>query len=346
MFIYNSTSKRTDSESRRSKLIEKEIKGDKKSKDDVIKILLLGTGDAGKSTFLKQLNLLHSDKGELDKQTYVDILRENCLLTMQQLLGCNHPDYKLPVELQKHSKKVLKATDLLTVVSNIEVLASNEFIFNIFYSRGYYKIQIPCVSEYYWANAGRFASDGFIPTRDDILRCRLKTTGIQTVDFSVDHLKFTVVDVGGQRSERRKWLHCFDNVTAIIFLSALDEYDMYLEEDEEKSRFNESLNLWSEVTGSQFFCPQIWILFLNKQDSLKKKVEYQSIHKYYDDISEEDGKNLDKCVEYFKKKYESNYNGSSTFYVYTTCALDTDNCQKVFDAIRDGVVNAAISLAY
>ena len=41
-----------------------------------------------------------------------------------------------------------------------------------------------------------------------------------------------MVDVGGQRSERRKWIHCFENVTSIIFLVALSEYDQVLVESE------------------------------------------------------------------------------------------------------------------
>lgn len=40
-------------------------------------------------------------------------------------------------------------------------------------------------------------------------------------------------DVGGQRSERKKWIHCFEGVTAIIFCVAMSEYDMVLAEDEE-----------------------------------------------------------------------------------------------------------------
>lgn len=39
-----------------------------------------------------------------------------------------------------------------------------------------------------------------------------------------------MVDVGGQRSERRKWIHCFENVTSIMFLVALSEYDQALAE--------------------------------------------------------------------------------------------------------------------
>ena len=40
-------------------------------------------------------------------------------------------------------------------------------------------------------------------------------------------------DIGGQRSERKKWIHCFEGVTAIIFLVALSEYDLFLAEDQE-----------------------------------------------------------------------------------------------------------------
>lgn len=40
-------------------------------------------------------------------------------------------------------------------------------------------------------------------------------------------------DVGGQRSERRRWVHCFEGVTCVIFCGALNEYDMMLVEDDE-----------------------------------------------------------------------------------------------------------------
>ena len=43
-------------------------------------------------------------------------------------------------------------------------------------------------------------------------------------------------DVGGQRSERKKWIHCFEGVTAIIFLVAMSEYDLTLAEDQEMVR--------------------------------------------------------------------------------------------------------------
>ncbi len=41
-------------------------------------------------------------------------------------------------------------------------------------------------------------------------------------------LSIHLFDVGGQRSERKKWIHCFEAVTSIIFCVALSEYDQVL----------------------------------------------------------------------------------------------------------------------
>jgi len=78
----------------------------------------------------------------------------------------------------------------------------------------------------------------------------------------------------------------------------------------------------------------------------KKKIEQKSLHYYFDDISEEDGQNLDKCVEYLQKKYEEKYNGINPFYCYTTCALDTNNCLKVFEAVSDSLLTLSLKAVH
>lgn len=72
-------------------------------------------------------------------------------------------------------------------------------------------------------NCERFADPDFTPTNEDILRTRVMTSGIIETKFEVDGLEFIIIDVGGQRSERRKWIHCFENVNAVIYIAALDE---------------------------------------------------------------------------------------------------------------------------
>ncbi|KAJ1552421.1 guanine nucleotide-binding protein subunit alpha, partial [Nowakowskiella sp. JEL0078] len=72
----------------------------------------------------------------------------------------------------------------------------------------------------------------FVPTDQDVLRSRVKTTGITETTFHIGELNYRLFDVGGQRSERKKWIHCFENVTCIVFLVAISEYDQVLVEDE------------------------------------------------------------------------------------------------------------------
>jgi guanine nucleotide-binding protein G(i) subunit alpha len=85
---------------------------------------------------------------------------------------------------------------------------------------------------YYFNAIDRMAAGNYLPTDQDILRSRVKTTGITETTFKVGELTYRLFDVGGQRSERKKWIHCFENVTALVFLVSLSEYDQMLYEDE------------------------------------------------------------------------------------------------------------------
>lgn len=65
----------------------------------------------------------------------------------------------------------------------------------------------------------------YLPTQQDILLARKPTKGIHEYDFEIKNVPFKMVDVGGQRSERRRWFECFDSVTSILFLVSSSEYD-------------------------------------------------------------------------------------------------------------------------
>jgi len=80
----------------------------------------------------------------------------------------------------------------------------------------------------------------YMPTDQDIIRCRAKTTGIVETTFHLGPLIYRMFDVGGQRSERKKWIHCFDNVTAILFVVAISGYDQCLAEDRDSNQVSSS----------------------------------------------------------------------------------------------------------
>mmetsp|Transcript_88295 Transcript_88295/g.252559 ORF Transcript_88295/g.252559 Transcript_88295/m.252559 type:complete len:81 (-) Transcript_88295:610-852(-) len=68
----------------------------------------------------------------------------------------------------------------------------------------------------------------YTPSEEDVLLCRSRTIGIVKTVLEIDKNEFNIFDVGGQRNERRKWIHCFDEVTAVIFVAALSEYDQVI----------------------------------------------------------------------------------------------------------------------
>lgn len=82
----------------------------------------------------------------------------------------------------------------------------------------------------------RLWDKNYVPTDQDLLRSRLRTTGITETVFDLGQLTYRMFDVGGQRSERKKWIHCFENVNCLLFLVAISGYDQCLVEDKDGVR--------------------------------------------------------------------------------------------------------------
>ncbi len=120
-----------------------------------------------------------------------------------------------------------------------------------------------------------------------MLRVRVPTTGIIEYPFVLENITFRMVDVGGQRSERRKWIHCFENVTSIMFLAALSEYDQVLVESDNENRMEESKALFRTIITYPWFQNSSVILFLNKKDLLEEKIMHSHLVDYFPEF---DGK--------------------------------------------------------
>lgn len=126
---------------------------------------------------------------------------------------------------------------------------------------------------YYYSDLDRLFSPGYQPSDGDILRCRNKTTGIIETEFPLQDRTYRIFDVGGQRSERKKWIHCFENVTAVLFIVALSGYDACLVEDKESNQMKEALMLFDNICNSKWFVRTSMILFLNKVDVFRTMIE-------------------------------------------------------------------------
>ncbi|KAL3806444.1 hypothetical protein ACHAXA_011795 [Cyclostephanos tholiformis] len=129
----------------------------------------------------------------------------------------------------------------------------------------------------YLDDVSRIASPDYKPTVQDVLIARVRTTQVVMEKYRIDGIDFEVYDVGGQRSERRKWIDCFDSVTAVIFVAALSEYDQYLAEAKRTNRMVEALELFRSVCNNRAFSNTSIMLFLNKKDIFTEKIMYSDI---------------------------------------------------------------------
>ena len=85
-------------------------------------------------------------------------------------------------------------------------------------SSGVHRYWLLDAASYYFDNALRLGQPDYCATDEDVIMTRIRTTGIDTTEFSEPPFMYSVVDVGGQRNERRKWIHCFDNVRVRFWL--------------------------------------------------------------------------------------------------------------------------------
>lgn len=147
-------------------------------------------------------------------------------------------------------------------------------------------------------------------------------------------------DVGGQRSERKKWIHCFESVTSIIFCTALSEYDQVLLEAKEQNRMEESLILFESVINSRWFLRTSIILFLNKIDVFKVKLPRVPLEKYFPEYT--GGADINKAAKYILWRFMQANRAKLSIYPHLTQATDTSNIRLVFAAVKETILRNAL----
>jgi len=199
-------------------------------------------------------------------------------------------------------------------------------------------------AKYYFDSIERIAQADYVPNDQDVLRSRVKTTGITETTFIIGDLTYRMFDVGGQRSERKKWIHCFENVTTILFLVAISEYDQLLFEDETVNRMQEALTLFDSICNSRWFVKTSIILFLNKIDRFKEKLPISPMKNFFPDY--EGGADYAAACDYILNRFVS-LNQSETKQIYThfTCATDTTQMKYIMAAVNDIIIQENLRLA-
>jgi len=200
--------------------------------------------------------------------------------------------------------------------------------------------QLSDSTHYFLTDIDRIAEPSYFPTDQDMLRVRVPTTGILEYPFDLESIVFRMVDVGGQKSERRKWIHCFENVTSIMFLVALSEYDQVLVEEDNQNRMEESKALFQHIVEYPYFQQSSVILFLNKKDLLEEKIKSSALKDYFPHFNGRE-KDAQAAREFILQMFvELNPDPEKIIYSHFTCATDTENIRFVFAAVKDTILQA------
>ncbi|KAH9258597.1 hypothetical protein BASA81_003099 [Batrachochytrium salamandrivorans] len=348
---------KTAAEDTRQKKLDKAITGQQraalKKSEDQIKLLLLGAGESGKSTIFKQMKILYGEAWNKEEMAAMrPVVFANVVQNMRLVLeyaDLNGLDLSADGGAQIAAQFSALADDAEVTVEVgkwVKKLWNNPGVKEAWGKRSGFQV-LDCL-DYYCQEIDRIASgSSYIPTQQDILQARVRTSGIVEERYVIDGVQFVMFDVGGQRNERKKWIHAFQDVTAVIFVAAISEYDQVLYEDSQTNRIDEAIKLFDEICNSQFFANTSMILFLNKNDLFKvklAKVPFRVPGVRYDDFegpfAQDPGADLEECIlaaqQYITKLFKSRRRDANReIYAHTTEATDTKHVYVVFNACKD-----------
>ena len=174
----------------------------------------LGAGESGKSTIVKQMRIIHQHgytKEEFEQ--YRPVVYSNTIQSLGAIIrAMNMLNIQFDsTEREADAQRVLEVIQRMkdTEPFNSELLSSMQRLWadsgvqQCFLRSNEY--QLNDSAQYFLDQLYRIGSLDFLPNEQDILRTRVKTTGIVEINFSFKNLNFRLFDVGGQRSERKKW---------------------------------------------------------------------------------------------------------------------------------------------
>lgn len=344
----------------------------------VHRLLLLGAGEAGKSTIFKQIMI--SRKGGFsvqDRAKFSRLMQHKVLEWVKVLVGeqterdaNSFADVADAVKEVEAMQPDSLGSDELRIAhfgggSHDEKDAVVKLLASLSKVAGHPKLQEAFevtnnVSDesvkHLMGKATKVCSLDFKPEEDDILRFRSPTTDIAEIDYipeENENVIFRFIDIGGQRKERLKW-NTVGDVTAVVFVVAMDEYNKSLVEDTSRNRMKESILLFRMITTKHFADKPI-ILFLNKKDLFLKKIQTVSIKccfpEYVPRVKDRStGKPMfhdyQDSAEYIEKEFRkvagAERQETAKVYTHRTCATETDQMQVVFKAVEKIILDINI----
>jgi len=193
-------------------------------------------------------------------------------------------------------------------------------------------------TSYFLDKIEQIGAETYVPTEEDVIYSHSRTTtGVVEGEFKIDGYSFRMIDVSGQRNDRRKWIHCFseDVLTCVLFVVPLNVYDMY--DEDGTNLMQEALNLFEEICNSRWFRKTSVLLLLNKRDLFAEKIRKVPLTKCFPDY---DGLNTyEATTQFIQRRFEErNRDSYKQVYSHLICAVDQGNMARYWNDMRHIVI--------
>jgi len=333
-----------DNVAKKANQVQEAISAVNEDKHNAFKILLLGTGECGKSTILRQLQILYSDGfTKKNRLEFKDAIAMNALESIQSLLhkcmvvGADSP-FAVPDSEKESAEQLVTSAWMFGEGPELGAMIIKfwemEWVHRCFLEGDVILLDS---AKYFLDKTAEIFTEDYVPEDQDILQMRQQTRGITCKHFMMDTMSVKMYDVGGQRGMRQHWIDCFSDVGAIMFIASLAEYDQFLMEDSSVNRLNETLDVFESLINLRKFrkCPVF--LFLNKEDIFKEKVVRIDIKKYHSKYK--GGLNYDEGLKFIGEEFAARKKGKdSGLYKHVTTATNTESVQFVWKAVKSVIL--------
>jgi len=352
------------------------LREERRRKRNEVRLLLLGAGESGKSTFVKQMRIINNVVfTPLERQQFRQLIHVSLIRGLQVVLAARK-QLGIPLErgdLEQPSEMVLLFDSYESInpenIGDLAVLAKrlwrDKGVKETFSRRS--EFQVVDSVGYFLDNLDRVSRRDYEPSNQDILYARRTTQEVSEFRVKINKMDFVFLDVGGQRSQREKWFKLFSqDMAGTLFMVSASEFDQKLREDSQENRLKESTIIFRTIVNNTAFKDTTFILFVNKMDLLEEKVKCKraDISREFDqfgDTSEvkkvlkihtglefkgdpfdvTDVKNFVLSMFLSQINLEKSSAGSTykkTIYHHFTVATNTENIRLVFDSVKDSIL--------
>ncbi|XP_013396545.1 guanine nucleotide-binding protein G(o) subunit alpha isoform X1 [Lingula anatina] len=349
----------------RSRSIDHQLNEEREKREKEIQLLILGGGGSGKTTFMKQLRLHYGDKFPDEErrlwrphvfQNVVDAFHR--IISNMEVLGEEiksdegkasaqelnrlYPKmcYQRLLALENGihaSPKKNRDQLLLDLPSEVIKLQKDPGVKASYATRNRYPLRLSEAEEYFLNDFERICAPSYLPTIKDILFLRKPTVGVQEMCLTINSLNYRVIDVAGQKSQRNKWIHFFEGVTAVIFFVSLSGFNEMLEEDSTMNNLRDSLQTFQEMTHNQYLTKTDVMLFLNKHDLFMEKMKRFRLAETFPEFR---GHNTpDDALGFIKDEFYRRAPPGKSLYTHVSCAINVDLMKTIIENVLQILVD-------